>query len=245
MCYYLHYKLNSLSRNSSLKQTIITDSKRSTPRHSTLSICTPSKCFVTSRLSRLKLGPLLLGCQCPRAPSRVPATAVRPFRAPEVTKLLRVLGRRRAVLGRHGTVLVGLAGGGHPLSQVSVEFAARDAALAAVDLALDAQALAGGLILAGARGKVACCLCADEGSSAAPGPLQIIGSLAARGQGNGTVHTTVDSVEVLVGKTKTGTIDRVEEVEDGKMDLGGEVGDDHAGRGAVCRWGWLIIHDRV
>lgn len=117
-------------------------------------------------------------------------------------------------------VLVPLA---EPVPEVPVEFAARDAALATVDLALDAEALQ--LVLAGGLGLG---VRVHEGSGAAPRPLDVVGARVPTGQRDDAVLALVDVVQLGVRQAEARAVDGVEEVEDGVVQLGGEIEQSHA-----------------
>lgn len=82
-----------------------------------------------------------------------------------------------------------------------MELAPGDAALPAVDLALGAHVrpLAGG-ILVGRR---------NQGSSAAPGPLQVVGARVAAREGDFAVLAAVDCVELGVGEAEAHAVNGV------------------------------------
>lgn len=115
---------------------------------------------------------LLLATQLDRLDG-VSSAAIRVLRGLDITSVGSFLGSLRTVLLGDGAVL---EFGPHPLADVTVKLAARDSALATVDLALDAHALEGA-ILEGFGGRSSGPV-VDEGTSEPPGPLEIIGSAA-------------------------------------------------------------------
>lgn len=169
-------------------------------------------------------GALLLGV--PAAPVRVPR------RAP-VALFPRLGGRPRAELLAHLAVLVPVA---HPLLDVLVQLAPRDAALSAVHLA-PGQHPVDRVLLALAVG--------DERPRQSPDPLHVVGAGPADGEGDGAAHAPVDVVEVSAGQAEARAVNVVEEVEDGKVQLRWQVEELELLAGSLQERQRHIVHDRV
>lgn len=98
--------------------------------------------------------------------------------------------------------------GAHPVPQMAVQFAARNAALATVYLALDTESFKCLGRLSDATGIIATRVChggvggggrlafaaAKKRAGAAPRPLQVVGPGVAAAEGNGAVLAPVDGI---------------------------------------------------
>lgn len=96
----------------------------------------------------------------------------------------------------------------NPVLQVTVEFTSRDAALSTVNLSLDPHLL-GGIL------PCLTLMSMEERACTTPCPLPVVGTRVTTGQGNSSVKSSVNFVEIRVGNTKADAVDGVKEVEDG------------------------------
>lgn len=104
-----------------------------------------------------------------------------------------------------------------PIFQVPVKFAARDAALATVYLALDPQALQVVFSVAAVGVRV------HERSGAPPCPFDVIGAGVSARQRDSAILAAVDVIQLGVCKAEACAIDGIEEVKDGVVQLGRKV----------------------
>lgn len=182
----------------------------------------------------------------------VASAPLRVLRRAHVAVRLGILVCRATVCLANLTVLVTAA---HPILDVAVQFAARDAALPAIHLALDAelvQRLAGrgrGAVDRFVAARVAVhslgglvATPANQRSSTAPRPFHVVGAGVAARQRHLAVLAAVDGVETRVGKAEADAINGVEEVEERVVQLGGQVKDVHVHRKTVMssRFGFLV-----
>lgn len=162
---------------------------------------------------------------------------------------VRILGRPHEAVslsirsGRWAVHLLDLAVFGvraEPIFQVPVKFAARNAALATVHLALYPQALQ--VVLSGAAVGVR----VNKRSGTPPCPFDVVGAGIPARQRDSAILTAVDVIQLGVCKAETCAIDGVEEVKDGVVKLGRKVDKGEASRRArLVRRLWLLVRDRV
>lgn len=117
----------------------------------------------------------------------VAAASVRVLRRLHIAVRFNVLAGRLAEDVFDGTVLVALT---DPVFQVTVEFASRNTALPAVNLALDSHLLNG-------------VLCGDstlrtvkKRAGSSPCPLPVVGACVSAGKRDGSIHAAVNVVKV-------------------------------------------------
>jgi hypothetical protein len=116
---------------------------------------------------------------------------------------------------------------------VTVQFASKDATYAARGMAIGPRRFKDiGIGIAGDGGRRHCGVTVlgmmrmTGGSlSAAPGPLKVIGALAARRQWNETMQVEMHCVEMFVRQSEAGAVNLVEEAKGSVMKLSGEACD--------------------
>lgn len=158
-----------------------------------------------------------------------------------------VLARLGHELVSHGAVLVVVR---HPVSDVLLQLTSAHATLPAEPLAAHPQRRQ----VHGSVPAVHRCVVARRHRRGVgrrvrclvPRPLQLIGSVTSDRQWHRPVHASVNRVQVPVGQTQAGRVNRVQFVKDGEVELRRQRGQcERAGRGLLLWRHWLIVHDGV